>query len=162
MKLTFSILPIIALLIVSSCSEVKVDIGDQLPDTNYPNGNKKAEYEVKEGKLQGKYIEYHENGNVKFEGQYEDNVQTGLWKKFYENGILFEENMMSNGAYNGLQKVYHTNGQLAVIGNAVNNLEDGEWWFFDLDGDTLKMENYQNGKVVNEVEYQPSEDLYKK
>lgn len=42
----------------------------------------------KNGKLQGKYTEFHENGNIKITGRYKNNIKTGLWKCYNEKGKL--------------------------------------------------------------------------
>ena len=147
---------ILTLSLVTGCSEVKVNVGETLPDTEYPNGNKRTEYEVKDGLLQGKYVEYFESGSVMYEGQYEKGLRVGIWKEYAENGVLAEENEMSADMYNGTQKVYHPNGQLAVVGKAKEDVEEGEWWFFGLEGDTLKMENYKEGYLISKKEFQAS------
>ena len=56
----------------------------------------------------------------------------------------------------GVQKSYHQNSQLAVIGNAVNGKEEGKWVILDTNGDTLKVEAYQAGEVIDTKVYKES------
>ncbi|WP_417601419.1 toxin-antitoxin system YwqK family antitoxin [Owenweeksia hongkongensis] len=108
------------------------------------------------GELHGVYEEYFENGILKKKGRFEDGNMAGEWKEYYENGELYEPNQMKNGELEGIQKVFHTNGQLGVIGLSQGGLEEGEWIYLDLDGDTLKEEYYEKGKLVRSNQLKPS------
>lgn len=124
----------------------------------YENGAIKIkEYYNNKGELEGSFEEYFEEGTIKIKGTYSQNQRTGIWKEYYEDNVLYEENTLSANEFNGVQKVYHRNGQLAVVGEAFNGLEEGEWIFLDVDKDTLKIETYRNGEVTNVIKYKESE-----
>ena len=108
------------------------------------------------GELHGVYEEYFENGILKKKGRFEKGDMAGEWKEYYENGELYERSQMKNGELEGVQKVFHTNGQLGAIGLAQSGLEEGEWIYLDLDGDTLKEEYYEKGKLVRSNQLKPS------
>lgn len=108
------------------------------------------------GELHGVYEEYFENGILKKKGSFENSHMDGEWKEYYENGKLYEDNQRKNGELEGVQKVFHVNGQLGVIGLAQGGLEEGEWVYLGLDGDTLKEEYYEQGKLVRSNQRKPS------
>ncbi|WP_417612933.1 toxin-antitoxin system YwqK family antitoxin [Owenweeksia hongkongensis] len=117
----------------------------------HDNGNLQLEESYdQEGMLDGKFLEYFEDGQLKYKGQYGAGVKVGLWETYREDGSLEEINEYNRDQFNGLQKVYHKNGQLGVIGEAVNDHEVKNWIYLDLDGDTLKVEDYSmEGVLIN-------------
>jgi antitoxin component YwqK of YwqJK toxin-antitoxin module len=90
-------------------------------------------------------------------GQYKSGNKSGTWKDYYQDGRLFEENTYRDNEYNGFQKVFHPNGNLAVLGEAINGKEEGDWLILDLDGDTLKIEKYKAGEIIHVKQFKESE-----
>ena len=65
--------------------EIKI-IGNRKYVTGlYQSGNKMYKQEYKDGKLEGKWIEYYENGNKKYEQEYKDG-KLGEWIFWHSDG----------------------------------------------------------------------------
>lgn len=54
---------------------------------------------------------------------------------------------------NGQCFYYHANGMLDSSGNYVNGAPNGEWGFFNEEGRTIRVKNYDNGLVVKDTLY---------
>lgn len=144
--------------------------GNVLNKANYKNGIrvgknlvyfensrvKIKEYYNDEGLVDGSYEEFFENGQLNITGQFKRGLKEGVWKEFYENGNLYEENFFELNQLDGMQKVYHPNGILGVIGRCRNDKEIGDWIFYGIGGDTLKIETYEDGIVVDKKVYKKS------
>lgn len=52
----------------------------------YDNGKTKIMAEMKDGQLNGKYLEYWENGNLKIKGKYREGEKSGKWQYYNEDG----------------------------------------------------------------------------
>jgi hypothetical protein len=48
----------------------------------------KVRYEIRDGKLHGKYTSYYSNGQKKAEGQFENNCRIGIWSVYDSTGEL--------------------------------------------------------------------------
>jgi antitoxin component YwqK of YwqJK toxin-antitoxin module len=138
----------------------------------YPNGNKKREGKVKEGKVEGlwkyygvngnltsesnfadgkregKTVGYHENGKVKYETNYEKGEANGYYKKFYKNGNLQKEGAYINDTQVGVWKEYFSNGTISSI----NFYKDGDydhWQQYFASNGKLTAEDYIELDYVN-------------
>ncbi len=122
----------------------------------YPDGMLKTAISYKSGRKDGYTKEFNENGIItmiiiysdgrevdrEIINQYKDSLKNGPWKEFYPNGKLKKEENFNNGQLNGLVKLY------------------------DLSGELLKANRYENDTlkdtVVNiESEIDIVEDFYK-
>ena len=83
-----------------------------LYQTNYPSGQKQAEENYVEGKLNGLVIMWFESGQKQAELNYTDGNQDGLTVMWNENGQKIYEGNWVDGKENGLQKYWHDNGTL--------------------------------------------------
>ena len=78
----------------------------------YKNGKLKSEDLYRKNGLLY-YKNYYENGNLKEEGSYNNNdCCQGYMKQYYENGNLKEEGNYDDGQMNGEFKFYNNNGEL--------------------------------------------------
>lgn len=78
-----------------SLSDTEKEIIDNIADEQdvgeYPSGKTQWRVKLKDGKRQGKYLEYWENGHVRVKGQYEEGEKTGVWKYYNEDGTFKEK-----------------------------------------------------------------------
>jgi len=87
----------------------------------YESGQLKAEYNYKNGKLDGFAREYYENGQLQDETPYKNDKKEGIVKTYIENGTLISEVTFKNGVMVGKSKLYNTKtGKLASVSN-INN-----------------------------------------
>ncbi len=68
---------------------------------NYPNGNFKIKFNVKDGLRNGVSEKYYENGQVKRKGKYKDGKKEGHFKGYYENGKLYVKSTFKSGKKEG-------------------------------------------------------------
>lgn len=141
-------LVLLTIVSISSC-DFNFTYDNGLPEKQYSDGTLKSDYEVKNGKIHGEYIEYHENGNVLIKGLYNNGSAEGEWIEYYQNGVTLQVNHYNKDMLHGDQQGWHENGQLALVGDYVNNKEEGKHFYFGLNGDTLKIETYENGIMVD-------------
>ncbi len=105
----------------------------------YPNGNKKHEYTLVDGKAHGEVRSYYESGSLFIISYYEKEIQQGKSTVYYETGELFKELNFKDGVQTDTMKVYYPNGQLMEISLIVNNRKEGPF-----------IEYYENGNIKSE------------
>lgn len=82
----------------------------------------------KQGRRQGKWVDYYCNGNIRYVGEFKDNEPSGEFLHYSEDGVL-----IAKGKYNGKMK-------------------HGRWDFYsDKTGSLVLVENYDNGVVVGKT-----------
>lgn len=109
---------------------------------------------------EGEWEYYHENGKIHQKGSFERGEKRGIWKTWDSDGQLIEEinhvsenevewityrdvsgkSLLQNG--NGDFASFHPNGKVAVSGLVKNRKMDGDWNFFDENGNLLSTINY--------------------
>ena len=187
-------------LIIFSCTDRldvisynKVEIIRTSRDSTYfKNGSllnglvKKKQYDkeilsfsVKEGKIDGLYIEYYLSGSIKSQSNFKNGILDGKYSKFYDNDLLMEEfhyknglmegerilnwrngnlkekNYFKRGAMTGASEFYFSNGnRRKIISFDVNGRRDGEWIDYNSDGKLKLKVIYKSGKVLDSVIYQ--------
>lgn len=70
--------------------------GDSRPFTgvardSYPDGKKKAEFPIKDGRFHGTVREWYQNGKPSAETEFKDGERTGQNREWMEDGKLFRE-----------------------------------------------------------------------
>ena len=100
----------------------------------------------KNGKRNGRGVEYNENGIFKFEGEYLDGMRNGKGKEYKQdeyskNNALYFEGNYKNGKKNGKGIIYKSN-KIKFEGEYFNDLKKG-----------FGKEYYNTGKVKFEGEY---------
>ena len=78
-------------------TEFRVDMSDGRHKYDHPNGNTWQEYEIVNGKPQGKWIHYHSNGQVSIEQEYDKGLKVGCWKIWHDNGVCPDRNTRHRG-----------------------------------------------------------------
>ena len=78
---------------------------------HYPNGQKKVEGNVVNGKPEGAFTAWYENGQKKVERNYVNGIREGVETEWYENGQKKTEGNVVNGQQNGVFTRWDENGQ---------------------------------------------------
>ena len=76
----------------------------------YTNGKLRARYELNYGILEGGYIVYHSNGQVKGEYHYLHDNPHGPYKEYNEKGIVIEEGNYYSGSPHGTTRLFDDKG----------------------------------------------------
>ena len=79
----------------------------------YANGQFKSQGKVKDGKKNGKQINWYESGQTMYEHHYKDGTEDGKWTSWYENGqIKYEKSYKDGTLVSKTIYAYHDNGQI--------------------------------------------------
>ena len=102
--------------------------------------------------LTGVFFRNYKSG-VRAEFNFKDGKLDGLFELFYENGQLKEEKNYKEGKYNGLQEKYDENGKLEYKAYYKNDKIDGIEMQYVGEGILLKKSNYKDGKKDGLTEF---------
>ena len=136
-------------------------------------------FSVKEGKIDGLYVEYYSSGSIKSLSNFKNGILDGKYSKFYQNDLLMEEfhyknglmqgerilnwrngnlkekNFFKRGAMTRASEFYFSNGNpRKIISFDVNGRRDGEWIDYDSDGKLKLKVVYKSGIVLDSIIYQ--------
>lgn len=160
MKIIFKLInsSILLFLLFFSCS-IKYDqdnTGQQDPNvrkTYDPDGNLKAAYQVKDGKIEGKATTYYPNGRISAITTYREGIPNGIEKKYYRSGELYRVRNYQDGVIHGTEKRYYRNGKLKSSqkfekGNPSTLLEE-----YTLNGDKINDYPEIEFSIIRERDY---------
>ncbi len=105
----------------------------------------------KEGRRQGKWIDFHSNGQIHYKGQFKNNEPVGEFLYYSEDGNLFAKNKYSK---NGVMEseIYSPEGKLIAKGKYINKKKQDKWEYYsEEDGSIILEENYNNGYLVGKT-----------
>ena len=142
----------------------------------YKKSNDKIslEFELKDGKYNGYFKEFHLGGSIKKELNYENGILQGYENNYFENGLMSETVNYNNGKFHGSRFVYWENGIVkekntfnngVLVGNTTHyysngkirkeikfdsqGKKDGKWVDYDAKGNKIKVEYFKNGIKLN-------------
>jgi len=119
----------------------------------YPNGNKKREGKVREGKLDGLWKYYGENGNLTSEVSFLDGNKEGKGIAYYENGKIKSETNYEKGEASGYYKKYYKNGKMQNEGAYINDTKVGVWKEYFANGTIESINFYKDGDYDHWQQY---------
>lgn len=93
---------------------------------------------------QGLWKKYHENGKLRYEGSFKDDKPIGTFKYYYDTGELQVEMKHEGNISNST--VYYPSGKVKGTGKYIDQKKDGQWDYFDEDGNKRAVEHYVKGK----------------
>lgn len=107
------------------------------------------------GKVNGGEISFMDNGNVRsFTYLKNDTITIGPSVRFYDTGKINYFDSYIDGKKEGVSVHYTSKGILTRKSYYRNGVQDGEQYLFDYDsGDTLKIEIYKKGKLIDSILY---------
>ncbi len=93
-----------------------------------------AQEQEKFSEENGHYVDYYPNGLKKIEGNLVNGKRHGKWIYYYENGIKWSEGKFLHGVRQGMAFVYYENGKIKLKGQYKNGLKIGIWEVWEDDG----------------------------
>lgn len=96
----------------------------------------------------GSFEDYFPDGKIKIIGEIKNGSRTGIWISYFPNGNKQSESNYQNGILHGKTVTHHSNGQIRYIGYYMSGEYDGQWFFFDEQGGTIKEVIYNKGEEV--------------
>ena len=124
-------------------NETKPFTGVYIP--TYPNQQKKAEINYKDGKQEGLLTSWYENGQKQAESNWKDGKREGLTTFWYENGRKAEIHY-KDGKEEGLTTWWYENGQKELEGNYKDGKREGLAASWYENGQKQVESNYKDGK----------------
>lgn len=97
----------------NSGNSSSVDSVNNVLKTKYSNGAPRAEIPYKNGKRNGKAIEFYLTGKVFQETDYINGMKHGFARKYYEDAVLLQETPYDSNRVHGIQKKYRKDSMLA-------------------------------------------------
>jgi antitoxin component YwqK of YwqJK toxin-antitoxin module len=87
----------------------------------------RSKYFIFNGKIEGKYVQYHKNGQLEKICNYRNGKKEGEYKEYHENGKIWIICNFKNGLKEGKYKIYDVWGYyLAYECNYKDDKMDGE------------------------------------
>ncbi|NMC58442.1 MAG: hypothetical protein GYA51_03505, partial [Candidatus Methanofastidiosa archaeon] len=122
------------------------------------NGNKEAEYYLKDGKINGIAKSFFPNGQIKVISNFINGNKSGISKEYDENGNQTYEFTYLNNELNGFYKVFE-NGMLSITGTLINGEKTGLFKVYDTEGRLDKEYEMKIGVLNGKyIEYYYSRD----
>ena len=87
-------------------------------------------FELKKGKLNGKYIEFHDNGSKKLESFYTNGILNGELIEYYSNNKIKEVFNYNMGLVDGERKLFWNNGGIKQVSQFKSGVLFGESKFY--------------------------------
>ena len=160
----------------NSACEKKVENG--LVRTYHSNGKVLSEITYRGGKKHGPFMIWYDNGLLNSSAYFENDSIVGSALTYYEDGVRKSKDEWSKKhKLHGISMNWYENGMLADSGRYKNNRFDGEWKsfyktgklknlrfyeggqvngqyiHFGINGDTLRVELYSNGNLVDSEDF---------
>lgn len=121
-----------------------------------------AEWNIKDGILNGLAQSFHSNGSVKSEGFFNNGFQEGPWKYYYETGELMQEGPWNLDKKDGLWITYYKSGVVQDEGLWKENKQVGIWKYYEETGKLLNDTLYESMDIkpltVNSYELENGDD----
>jgi len=123
----------------------------------YENGLKSSEGTMRDGKADGYWKNYYKNGFLKIEGNRKNFVLDSIWKFYSENGSITKAVHYLEGKKNGYTLNYDTNQRISGKEFFINDIKQGNSFWFYPSGKTKQITPYVKGKPDGYA-YEFSED----
>lgn len=118
----------------------------------HPNKSRKIVCNYKNGILDGKWSSYYDNDQLREEIFYQDGLMQGNRTSYWKNGNLKERNQFIRGAIVGVSEFYHSNGNLRkIISFDSNGNRDGDWMDYHPNGKIKQKVSYKSGKIIDSI-----------
>lgn len=100
------------------------------------------EFEVSNGKKNGRFTCYFLEGGIEKEGIIINNKNEGTWKYYYDNGQIETIGNFYNNIPDGEWISYHRNGEVSIKGIYRQGMQIGYWAYYD-----------KYGKIINVITF---------
>lgn len=97
--------------------------------------------------------QYRMNDSLKMTGHFRslapNEVRDGQFIEYFESGDILEESIFDKGNKVGMNKRFYLGGKTWFIGEFAAGLPIGDHHWFNEDGSKHRIENYNNGKMID-------------
>ncbi len=128
--------------------EKRVDSGKYPDDKTLRYEREIVRYSDNHFVADGYYREFYPNGQKFAEGQYKNGRQDGVWTYWFDNGKVNRKAGYKDGQPDGSWEVYNADGAVVAKRGFKNGQRDGLWVVYDATGkQPLREEQYADGKA---------------
>ena len=118
----------------------------------YLNGDTMSIESFKKGKWDGSNVFFYHYGNKReICNSWKNGMQDGAEYQYDKTGLIRYICHWDMNKREGEEIGYYKNGNICYKGNYSNNCKDGAWYHFTESGDTLKIEYWDKGMVLDSV-----------
>lgn len=115
------------------------------------------------GKKHGVSKKFYENGQLAEEIDWKNNMKDGKWIQYFPNADTLLKAIFVNDSRQGLFVTYYPGNKIESKGNFSKNLMEGEWEYFDLNGNLKMKTQYIKGENQNKAAVEKAqEEFFKK
>lgn len=128
--------------------------GKDKPYTGKVTGKVKdkiIEYDVADGKKNGRFILKYSNGNIEIDGEIQENKNDGIWKYYYTDGTLESEGKFVNDLPEGQWLWYYNDGTIKEEGVFNKGNREGEWRNYNQQGRLELQKSFKNNLLIDSV-----------
>ncbi len=120
----------------------------------FKNGIKKSEGLYTNGKEEGDHFWWYNTGEKDQQITYQYGKPQGKVRNWYRNGQLKLEKTFKDGVEDGPTTEYYENGQKKSSGHFVDGAPHGESRFWSKKGQLMGIQQFDNGTLVKDINYQ--------
>src|SRR5690606_17297581 len=124
----------------------------------YSDGKIKADYYIKNNKLDSIFITYYPSGNKESKSFYSEGKRVGESIQYYESGCLMTLFYYKNDHAEGEATAYFDGCQginiLKRKGSFRNGKKEGVHYAFNVSGDTISVQEYKDNVLIKEQKKQ--------
>jgi len=103
----------------------------------------------------GVWKTYYQDGQIAEETHWEDGKMEGPWIQYFYDGKIKLEGTYLNDKIQGQVTHYFPSGRTRITGQYDQSYRSGTWYYMNDSSKVIKMEYYENGKLVNEENFDP-------
>lgn len=112
----------------------------------FDDGKTETQGFIKDGKLDGEWVEYWPNGKPSSRGTYTASIENGSWQYWWENGQIEAQGALTADVPTGEWQEWSEDGLLLSKGSYVSGQQEGEWMITDPKSGKHQTVVYKNGK----------------
>lgn len=103
-----------------------------------------------QGRRHGQWLKYHDNGKLRYQGTFEHGIPVDTFKYYFETGGLRTLNIFKAKSGNCKSLQYGEGEVLAAEGDYFQKKKDGEWKYYNQEGNVIALESFSKGIRVGE------------
>jgi antitoxin component YwqK of YwqJK toxin-antitoxin module len=111
-----------------------------------PPGGTEIGCKTAKGKLEGRFVRFHDNGKKAEEGQYENNLALGVWTAWNADGTRHLETNYQGGQKAGLETEWYPGGTIKSQREFSGGKRDGLTTIWDESGQKRTAMTYRHAK----------------
>lgn len=124
---------------------------------SFYGGNLTQEESYMNGLKQGVSRKYYPSGTVSEITTWKDGRKDGTWERYYENGTPMLVSSYQYDRIDGPYVMYYPDGTMQLKGSFIKNLREGRWEYFDEQGKSQAVIQFENGNPLNAAELNQKE-----